>query len=100
MVMGEDGARQIRKPLTIRVIAAMAALTALADMSLACAASIFTATRVEDSASATAIAHWQIQSSAKVQQSGHDVSSSGFSTRGWYPVSGRATVMAGLLENG
>ncbi len=49
---------------------------------------------------ATAIAHWQIQSSAKAQQSGAEVSSAGFSTGGWYPVSGRATVMAGLLENG
>ena len=50
--------------------------------------------------SATAIAHWQIQSSAKAQQSGAEVSSAGFSTEDWYPVSGRATVMAGLLENG
>src|SRR5258706_4603247 len=50
--------------------------------------------------SATAIAHWQIQSSAKAQQSGAEVSSAGYSTRDWYPVSGRATVMAGLLENG
>ena len=50
--------------------------------------------------SATAIAHWQIQSSAKAQQGGAEVSSAGFSTRDWYPVSGRATVMAGLLENG
>ena len=53
-----------------------------------------------DAGSATAIAHWQIQSSAKAQQSGAEVSSAGYSTNGWYPVSGRATVMAGLLENG
>ena len=53
-----------------------------------------------DAGSATAIAHWQIQSSAKAQQSGAEVSSAGYSTEGWYPVSGRATVMAGLLENG
>src|SRR5258706_4000218 len=50
--------------------------------------------------SATAIAHWQIQSSAKAQQRGAEVSSAGYSARDWYPVSGRATVMAGLLENG
>ena len=50
--------------------------------------------------SATAIAHWQIQSSAKAQESGAEVSIAGYSTTGWYPVSGRATVMAGLLENG
>ena len=53
-----------------------------------------------DAGSITAIDHWQIQDSAKAQQSGADISSTGFSTEGWYPVSGRATVMAGLLENG
>ena len=47
----------------------------------------------------TAIAHWQIQSSAKAQEGGAEISSAGFSTRGWYPVGGRATVMAGLMEN-
>jgi len=79
----------------------MAALAALAGTSLACAESAFEPTRVDDDAgSTTAIAHWQIQSIAKAQQSGAEVSSAGFSTSGWYPVSGRATVMAGLLENG
>ena len=83
---------------TIRV---MAALALLAGGSLAFAASTFAPTRVDaDAGSATAIAHWQIQSSAKAQQGGAEVSSTGFSTQGWYPVSGRATVMAGLLENG
>jgi exo-1,4-beta-D-glucosaminidase len=53
-----------------------------------------------DEGSVTAIDHWQIQDSAKAQQSGADISSTGFATEGWYPVSGRATVMAGLLENG
>ena len=41
-----------------------------------------------------------MQSSAKAQESGTEISSAGFSTRDWYSVSGRATVMAGLLENG
>ena len=82
-------------------VRALAALVALAGSSLACAASAFAPTRVEDTAgSVTAIAHWQIQSSSKAQQSGAAVSSAGFSTQGWYPVTGRATVMAGLLENG
>jgi len=53
-----------------------------------------------DAGSITAIGHWQIQDIAKAQQDGSDVSSAGYSTEGWYPVSGRATVMAGLLENG
>jgi len=53
-----------------------------------------------NAASSTAIDHWQIQSSSKAPESGAEVSSTGFSTKGWYPVSGRATVVAGLLENG
>jgi len=77
------------------------ALALLAATSLACAGGTYAPTRVEGGAgSATAVAHWQIQSSAKAQESGAKVSSPGFSTDGWYPVSGRATVMAGLLENG
>ncbi len=81
-------------------MAAMAALTAMAGTSLAAAESTIAATPVGAAGSATAIAHWQIQSSAKAQEGGADVSSAGYSTGGWYPVSGRATVMAGLLENG
>jgi exo-1,4-beta-D-glucosaminidase len=79
----------------------MAALAALAGTSLASAESTLLPTRVDaEAGSVTAIAHWQIQSSAKAQQGGSEVSAAGFSTQGWYPVSGRATVMAGLLENG
>ncbi len=85
----------------IRVIPTIWVMAALASASLADAENSFTPTQVSsDAGSATAIAHWQIQSSAKAQQSGAEVSSGGFSTREWYPVSGRATVMAGLLENG
>ncbi len=53
-----------------------------------------------EAGSATPIAHWQIQDSAKAQQGGAEISSTGFAATDWYPVSGRATVMAGLLENG
>jgi exo-1,4-beta-D-glucosaminidase len=68
---------------------------------LAAAASAYAPTAVDTApGSATAIAHWQIQSSAKAQQGGAEVSAAGFSTKGWFPVSGRATVMAGLIENG
>ena len=100
MVIGSGAAdaTAIAGTPTIRV---MTLLAALAGTSLACAGSPFAPTRTADDAgSVTAIAHWQIQSSAKAQQSGAEVSSAGFSTRGWYPVSGRATVMAGLLQNG
>ena len=83
------------------IFPAMVLLAALAAAPLACAATAFAPTRVDGGAgSVTAIAHWEIQSSTKAQQGGAEVSSAGFSTRGWYPVSGRATVMAGLLENG
>jgi exo-1,4-beta-D-glucosaminidase len=89
---------RIRDLATIRV---MAALAALAGSSLACAQGTFAPTQVDgDAGTVTAIGHWQIQSSAKAQQSGAEVSAAGFSTKEWYPVSGRATVMAGLQENG
>jgi exo-1,4-beta-D-glucosaminidase len=84
----------------IHVVAGLA-LAALTVTSLARGESGVAPTLVNgDAGSVTAIAHWQIQSSAKAQQSGAEVSAGGFSTSGWYPVSGRATVMAGLLENG
>jgi exo-1,4-beta-D-glucosaminidase len=87
--------------VVIRALPVLAVLAALASPSLAGADNAFAPTRVAgDAGSATAIAHWQIQSSAKAQQSGAEVSSAGYATEGWYPVSGRATVMAGLLENG
>jgi exo-1,4-beta-D-glucosaminidase len=80
---------------------ALAAVAALAVSSLACAEGAFAPTRIGGGAgSVTAIAQWQIRSIAKAPQSGAEVSAAGFSTSGWYPVSGRATVMAGLLENG
>ena len=83
------------------MVRVMAALAALAGTCLACADGAYAPTPVTgEAASVTPIAHWQIQSSAKAQQGGAEVSSAGFSTEGWYPVSGRATVMAGLLENG
>jgi len=53
-----------------------------------------------DGGSVTAIDRWQIQDSSKAQQAGADISSTSFHTKGWYTVSGKATVMAGLLENG
>ncbi|WP_239949854.1 glycoside hydrolase family 2 protein [Dyella terrae] len=60
----------------------------------------YAATKVPvDAGIVTAIDHWQIQDSAKAQEGGADISATGFATKEWYPVSGRATVMAGLLEN-
>src|SRR5260221_2106508 len=95
------GTVDVTRMTALRTIRAMAALVALAGTALAGAENAFAPTSVGGAAgSATAIAHWQIQSSAKAQQSGAEVSSAGYSTSGWYPVSGRATVMAGLFENG
>ncbi|HEY1890554.1 MAG TPA: glycoside hydrolase family 2 TIM barrel-domain containing protein [Steroidobacteraceae bacterium] len=92
--------RSPAKPVSSSKVA-LAAVAALASGPLACAATPFAPTRVDGGAgSTTAIASWEIQTSAKAQQGGADISAAGFSTQGWYPVSGRATVMAGLLENG
>jgi exo-1,4-beta-D-glucosaminidase len=87
----------------MRILAKSLLLTmmALAAAPAAHAGTTFAPTRVDGGAGATtAVARWQIQSSAKAQQDGAEISSAGFSARDWYPVSGRATVMAGLLENG
>jgi exo-1,4-beta-D-glucosaminidase len=76
-------------------------MMAMSDAPAWCADSAVAPTPIDgDAGIATALAHWQIQSSAKVQQGGAEVSGGDFSTRDWFPVSGRATVMAGLLENG
>ena len=85
--------------MRIHVFLTIVALAAAAP--IACAGNTFTPTRVADGAgSTTAIARWQIQATDKAQQAGAVISVKGFSTLDWYPVSGRATVMAGLLENG
>jgi exo-1,4-beta-D-glucosaminidase len=91
----------VTRNLRVPTIPVVVALALLAGASLASAEGVFSPTGVSgELGSATPIAHWQIQSSAKAQQSGAEVSSAGFSTEGWYPVGGRATVMAGLMENG
>ncbi len=82
-------------------IRVMAALALLAATSFADAEGAFAPTKVDEGAgSVTAVAHWLIQSTAKAQESGAEVSAAGFATGEWFPVSGRATVMAGLMENG
>ena len=96
----------MRKPAepafrTMMALGALGALGVLVTAPLACAANAFAPTHLDGGAgSTTAIAHWEIQTSAKAQQGGAEISSASFATRGWYPVSGRATVMAGLLESG
>ena len=107
--VGATGMGRVPKIRAIVALAGVVALAALADTSPvgaagsppSGAASTYAPTRVgADVGSVTAIARWQIQSSAKAQQDGAEVSSAGYSTHGWYAASGRATVMAGLLENG
>src|SRR4051794_32116452 len=81
VVIGVLGAADVRRNPGIRSIRAPVVLAALAATSLACAEGAFAPTRMNgDAGSATAIAHWQIQSSAKAQQSGAEVSSAGYST--------------------
>ncbi|BDU21520.1 sugar-binding domain-containing protein [Dyella sp. GSA-30] len=70
-------------------------------ISAAHAQTTYTPTQVAVGAgTVTPIAHWHIQDSAKTQQPGAEISAPGYATEGWYPASGKATVMAGLLENG
>ena len=84
----------------VYAMAAAMAMTASAGP-LAHAQTTYASAQVAGNAgSTTAIDHWQIQDSAKAQQGGAEISSDGFSTRDWYPVSARATVMTGLLESG
>lgn len=88
----------------MRILAASVFLTMMTLAASAAAPSTtgkFALTRVDGGVgSTTAVAGWQIQSSDKAQEDGARISTAGFSTRDWYPVSDRATVMAGLLENG
>ncbi|MDQ6648426.1 MAG: glycoside hydrolase family 2 [Pseudomonadota bacterium] len=86
--------------LVTSLLLTMMALAASAGVTPARAGAASAPTRVGGGGSVTAVAGWQIQSTDMAQQGGAEISSAGFSTRGWYPVSGRATVMAGLLENG
>jgi exo-1,4-beta-D-glucosaminidase len=84
-----------------RAAFAAAIVMGLAAGSTAAARTTYTDTRVASGAgTVTPIGRWQIQDSAKAQQDGAAISASGFATTDWYPVTGRATVMAGLLENG
>jgi len=88
----------MQKP-TRHALRAMVAMT-MSAASLANAQTTYAPTQVAAVAgTVTAIDHWQMQDSAKAQQGGAEISATGYATKGWYPVSGRATVMAGLLEN-
>jgi exo-1,4-beta-D-glucosaminidase len=83
------------------VIKALAVLATLTGASLAVAGTAYAPTRVDGGGgTVTAIEHWQMQSSATAQESGAEISATGFAAHDWYSVSGRATVVAGLLENG
>jgi exo-1,4-beta-D-glucosaminidase len=101
MVNGFVGGIAVPRTGSVSAILGLVALAALAVTSQALAEGAFAPLQPDgDIGSVTAIARWQIQSSAKAQQSGAEISSAGFTASDWYPVSGRATVMAGLLENG
>ena len=48
----------------------------------------------------TAVAGWQIRSSAQVSAGPDEISQTRFAARDWYPVGPRSTVLAGLVQNG
>jgi exo-1,4-beta-D-glucosaminidase len=61
---------------------------------------MFTTTVAGDGGSTTSITSWKIQNSARVQEGGRIISRASYEAKGWYPVSARSTVFAGLIENG
>ncbi|TBR36486.1 MULTISPECIES: glycoside hydrolase family 2 protein [Dyella] len=76
-------------------------VVALGFTSAASAQTTYSTTQVPaDAGTVTPIGRWLIQDSAKAQETGAAISAAGYVTKEWYPVTGRATVMAGLLENG
>lgn len=85
----------------VRTIFVTAIVMGVALGPAAMAGTTYADTRVAaEAGTVNPISRWQIQDDAKAQQGGAAISASGFATREWYPVTGRATVMAGLLENG
>ncbi|KJV35253.1 glycoside hydrolase family 2 protein [Luteibacter yeojuensis] len=85
---------------TLRSAVTAAFVACLAVAPVAMAATTYADTRVAaDAGTVTPISRWHIQDVAKAPQDGAAISASGFATKEWYPVTGRATVMAGLLEN-
>ena len=91
------------KPWYVFGTAALAVVMLAVSVTLSAAAATVPLDRVDaisGAGSTTPIAHWDIQSAAKAQQSGQDISVPGYSTKGRYATSAHATVMAGLLENG
>lgn len=83
-----------------RMIVAAAIVAGLVAVPAAVAGTTYVDTRVAaDAGSVTPVGRWQIQDMAKAQEDGVAISRTGFATKDWYPVTGRATVMAGLLEN-
>jgi len=87
-------------PIAARAAVVAAAMMSLGAVPAAMARSTYADTRVAaDAGTLTPIAHWQIQDTSKAQEAGVAISAAGFATKEWYPVTGRATVMAGLLEN-
>lgn len=74
--------------------------TAAVFAPMAVAHTTYADTRVaEQAGTVSPIDRWQIQDIARAPLDGATISASGFAAKAWYPVTGRATVMAGLLEN-
>ncbi|MGA7439751.1 MAG: sugar-binding domain-containing protein [Luteibacter sp.] len=86
--------------ITARSAVVAAIVISLASGPAAMARVTYTDTRVAaEAGTVTPVARWQIQDSAKAQEAGATISTIHFATKDWYPVTGRATAMAGLLEN-
>ncbi len=91
--------RQARSLLTLLTVAAtLAAITGVANA----AAQSETTAEIAVSATpgeSTALPGFLIQSSAATGDTGGSISQPGYAATGWYPVTARSTVFAGLLQN-
>jgi exo-1,4-beta-D-glucosaminidase len=95
-----------RSPLRLLVLAAaliVAGGTGIAAAAVGQGANPKAAAAVTVSAApgdSTAIPGFMIRSSGKTGDTGATISQPGYGTSGWYPVTARSTVFAGLLQNG
>ncbi|WP_426506343.1 glycosyl hydrolase 2 galactose-binding domain-containing protein [Dactylosporangium sp. McL0621] len=93
-----------RPSLRLLVVAATAAALAGNGAAPAAARPAAAAQRAAVQVSATpgestAIPGFAIQSSGRTSDTGGTISQPGYAASGWYPVSARSTVLAGLLQN-
>src|SRR3954452_2637313 len=92
--------RRLRISVATAGVVALGAMAFVAVPAASNAATRPTAQVAGTAGAAAVINGWQIRDSAQVSDSGPAISAPDYGATGWLPVSGRSTVMAGLLQNG